>query len=242
MSIPPQDFHLIPVLDLMQGMAVHAVGGDRANYRPLTGRYAPSPSPDAVLGALESVLPRKVAYVADLDAIRMVGENTALLAPALKRGWTVWLDSGLTNRPPIQQAGIVPIAGTETLESPAVLELWLANLAGLVVSVDLRSGTPIHREGSLWPEESAGALLQRVVGLGARSIIVLDLAVVGRSGGPAHLALARACKQANPHMEIYLGGGIRGPDDLLSCRQAGLSGALVATALQAGALEDWFTR
>ncbi len=242
MNIPSPDFHLIPVLDLMDGKAVHAVGGDRAHYQPLTGRYAPSPAPDAVLGALESVLPRQVAYVADLDAIRMVGDNTALLAPALNRGWTVWLDTGLRDRPPPIRAGIVPIAGTETMESPAVLERLLADLERLVVSVDLRGGRPIRTQGSLWPEESAGALLQRVVGLGARTIIVLDLAVVGRSGGPAHLALAHACKQTNPQVEIYLGGGIRGPEDLHSCRQACLSGALVATALQAGALDACLTR
>ncbi len=95
-----KSLQIIPVLDLLGGQAVHAVRGNRANYQPLTGKYAPSPDPDAILRALESLVPTRVAYVADLDAIQGNGNNLQLLQCSLQRGWTIWLDSGLRDEIP----------------------------------------------------------------------------------------------------------------------------------------------
>lgn len=231
---------IIPVLDLLGGQAVHAVRGNRSHYRPLTGRYAPSPDPDAILSALESLIPTRVAYVADLDAIQGSGNNTHLLESPLQRGWTLWVDMGLRDEiPPSSCLGIVPIIGTETVRSPRALMGMLTTREDCPVSVDLRGGEPVHGPNSHWPEETALRLVERVIRLGARKVILLDLAVVGTSEGPSHLELARETRQAFPHVDIYLGGGIRGIADLVACQQVGLTGVMVATALQSGALTPW---
>ncbi len=231
-------FRLIPVLDLQGGQAVHAVRGDRENYRPLLGRYAPSSSPAEILASLASVLPHRIAYVADLDRILGKGDNLHLLEEAAAAGWTFWIDAGLRDSFPILTATPM-IAGTETVRSPDALGLMITSLeSALIVSVDLRGGQPLHVHGSDWPKESAVSLLNRVAALGARRIILLDLAVIGSLEGPSHLDLARFCKKKHPRLELYLGGGIRGPADVLNCQRAGLDGVLVATALQSGALDE----
>ncbi len=237
-----KSLQIIPVLDLQGGQAVHAVRGNRANYQPLTGKYAPSPDPDAILRALESLVPTRVAYVADLDAIQGNGNNLQLLQCSLQRGWTIWLDSGLRDEIPASlPPKFVPIVGTETVRSPAALKKILSCRVDCMVSVDLREGAPIHAPGCQWPAESAFQLATRVVGLGAQRLILLDLAVVGSSEGPAHLELAREIRKAFPQVDLYLGGGIRGTTDLMACQQAGITGVLVATALQSGTLTSWIT-
>jgi phosphoribosylformimino-5-aminoimidazole carboxamide ribotide isomerase len=236
-------FQLLPVLDLMGGKAVHAVRGIRSNYQPLLGRYASSPYPDTIFTALEQAIPSRQAYVADLDQIKGIGSNSHLLNSAISRGWKLWLDAGLTTTAPPPQTGIVQVAGTETVQSPSNLaKLIVGQEKEWVISVDLRAGLPIHANRTEWPDESPKQLLQRVVEMGAKRIILLDLAVVGSNEGPSHLPLAEECKQANPEVEIFLGGGIRGPADLFACQKAGISGALVATALHSGALDSWLNK
>jgi phosphoribosylformimino-5-aminoimidazole carboxamide ribotide isomerase len=41
---------------------------------------------------------------------------------------------------------------------------------------------------------------------------------------------------AAPHVALFAGGGVRGPDDLARLADAGCDGALVATALHDGLL------
>lgn len=233
-------FRLIPVLDLLNGQAVHAVRGQRSQYKPLTGKYAPTSNPDQVLLALERILPERVAYVADLDRILKQGCNFQLLEAAIHRGWTFWLDAGLTEGMPPFRAGIIPIAGTETVISPKALQDVIQNPGSPgVVSIDLQGGFLLRQNHSSWPSEPPLDLIKRVADLGAKRLILLDLAVVGSGQGPAHLELACQALKSRPDLEIFLGGGIRSPEDLENCRKAGLAGALVATALQSGALDLW---
>ncbi len=63
---------LIPVLDLMRGVAVQARGGDRERYEPLrTVLAADAPGdPLALIQAYRDILGARECYVADLDAIQ----------------------------------------------------------------------------------------------------------------------------------------------------------------------------
>ncbi len=240
MNRSPGSLQIIPVLDLMAGKAVHALRGNRANYQPLRGKYAPSPEPDTILAALEPLIPNRVAYVADLDSIQGKPGNIEILKGPIQRGWTLWVDVGIREKiPPFPFTGVVPILGTETIESPMALKGMLACRNDCLVSVDLRAGEPIFASGSQWPAETALRLVERLIHLGARKLILLDLAVVGSSEGPSHLQLAQATRQLFPQVDVYLGGGIRDIADLVACRKAGLTGVLVATALQSGALTPW---
>src|SRR3954454_22602141 len=70
-------FEIIPVIDLMGGLVVHARGGERDSYRPLTSPLAASAEPDAVVRGLLRLHPFRSLYIADLDAIRKQGQHSA---------------------------------------------------------------------------------------------------------------------------------------------------------------------
>ena len=71
---------IIPVIDVRHGVAVRAVAGDRACYRPLETPLAASADPLDVARGYLSLYPFRSLYVADLDGIEGRGRNEALPA------------------------------------------------------------------------------------------------------------------------------------------------------------------
>ncbi|MEW8382346.1 MAG: nickel transporter, partial [Candidatus Thiodiazotropha taylori] len=60
---------LIPVIDLMNGIVVRAIRGQRQSYLPSSTPLCQSSQPEAVISALLSLYPFDTLYIADLDAI-----------------------------------------------------------------------------------------------------------------------------------------------------------------------------
>ena len=60
---------IIPVIDVMGGIVVHASGGDRAHYQPLKSILTSSCDPFEVITDLLAWHDFKKVYIADLDAI-----------------------------------------------------------------------------------------------------------------------------------------------------------------------------
>src|SRR5574337_623762 len=71
---------VIPVIDIMRGIAVHARRGERMTYRPIRSVLLQEADPVALLGAYRDILESKMVYIADLDAIMGKGENLAIIA------------------------------------------------------------------------------------------------------------------------------------------------------------------
>ncbi|MGE3290704.1 MAG: nickel transporter, partial [Geminicoccaceae bacterium] len=92
-------FELIPVVDLMGGVVVHARAGDRDRYRPLAqSLVAASAEPVAVVEGLLGLHPFPALYIADLDAIRKQGDNTSTIL-ALRHRFPelrMWVDAGFS--------------------------------------------------------------------------------------------------------------------------------------------------
>jgi phosphoribosylformimino-5-aminoimidazole carboxamide ribotide isomerase len=139
----------------------------------------------------------------------------------------LWIDNGIADHDSAQawlDAGLGHLVlGSET-QSDATLVRDLAEDARVILSLDFRGpsfqGPPaLLAEPGLWP----------------RRVIVMTLARVGSSAGPDFERLATA-REAAPGREIYAAGGIRDLVDLMSLRQAGIAGALVATSLHDGRL------
>ena len=70
MSAQCQKPRIIPVLDVMGGVVVRAIGGRREEYRPIVSRLTDSTAPVEVANALLAATGAAEFYVADLDAIR----------------------------------------------------------------------------------------------------------------------------------------------------------------------------
>jgi HisA/HisF family protein len=223
---------VVPVIDLKDGTAVHAVRGERERYRPVRGG-----DPLSLARGFRAGLGLDELYVADLDAIAGAGIDDATIA-ALSREARVMVDAGVSKpgraRALLELGVHRVVVGTETLAGPDALDLLLAEIPGVVLSVDLRDRralSPHPRLAGL----SAPDVVARLHRTALRDVIVLDLARVGGGAGP-DIALIAELHAAFPDLELLAGGGVRDVEDLRALGDAGAAGALVATALHEGVI------
>jgi phosphoribosylformimino-5-aminoimidazole carboxamide ribotide isomerase len=236
---------LIPVLDLSGGVAVHAAGGNRARYRPVQSLLTPGLAGDALaLARAYRALPGVGrCYVADLDAIGG-GMLQHRLLERLRSGegfgGPLLLDAGvasLADRERVAPHAAEIVVGLETLSSMAVLAA-IATRGPVTFSLDLRHGAAMTtRELAATSGTDPVTLAMAASDAGAGTLIVIDVARVG-SGDGLDLQLLRSLRRALPGVRLLAGGGVRDREDLRALEDAGCEGALVATALHAGALGD----
>ncbi|MHB1092576.1 HisA/HisF-related TIM barrel protein [Thiobacillus sp.] len=218
---------LIPVLDLMDGQVVRAVGGRRDAYRPLQSALCDSSRPAAVVHGLLALYPFRRIYIADLDAIlehgnhRSVVEELQRLHPDLE----FWVDGGFSSVAAAQAwqaAGLGrPVLGSESQTILAEHDAWPAQG---ILSLDFRGDDFLGPDTFLqhperWPAE----------------VIAMTLARVGMNAGPDLARLAQL-QRLNPACRLHAAGGVRHADDLSALAGAGTAGVLLASALHDGTL------
>ena len=222
---------IVGVIDLMDGVVVRAVAGRREAYRPLH----PRSDPLEVAGALLALGVREL-YVADLDAIAGAEPAWPALESLRTLGVPLWVDAGVyESSRGVRLAGVGidrVVVGLESVPDPATLARLVAPLGDrLVFSLDLREGRPLGG----WSMADPFAIGEEAIRLGARRILVLDLARVGVHAGPGTADLC-ARLATFPGVEVSAGGGVRGRADLEHLRSLGVAAALVASALHDGRL------
>lgn len=231
---------IYPVLDLKAGTVVHGVAGERQRYRPVRSRLVDSPTPLEVARAYRRHFGFSTLYVADLDALEGQPPALQIYRRLREDGFRLLVDGGVRSwvdaRALLDIEGITAIAPLECLPSPADLEAMVRLLGapGLLFSLDLRAGRPLACSNS-WPPDPRG-VARIAARSGVQRILLLDLAHVGRRGGPPHLELCKELVAGYPRVSWLTGGGVRGPDDLRSLEAVGIEGVLVATALHDGSL------
>jgi phosphoribosylformimino-5-aminoimidazole carboxamide ribotide isomerase len=241
---------IIPVIDLRDGTAVHGRSGERAGYQPVRSRILGGPPRDLsdpleLLAAYRHRLCCDLLYVADLDRIEGRGSNDDVVARLLAADAAVRIlwDGGLqgppgpgTARPAAAPGRLLPIVATETLGSLQDL----SSPAGCadpapVLGLDLSEAGVVSRSPAL-----AGlgelAILRQAAQRGVERALVLFLRRVGTGSGLPFDRLRRLRRAALP-LELYVGGGVAGAEDLLALARAGMAGVLVATALHDGRLD-----
>ena len=214
---------LIPVIDLQDGLCVHAQKGLRHLYRPLTQFGDGRGSPDAVVSAYLALAPFKTLYVADLDALTgkppqwAVIESLAENFPEL----SFWVDAaGISSSAALRQR-VTRIVGSESL--PQGLEERLSNDG--ILSLDYRhdallGGGALLNQFDRWP----------------RRVILMSLSLVGSRGGPDFQRI-QAFRAEHPATQLFAAGGIRHALDLQELEGLGVAGALLATALHEGVVD-----
>jgi len=232
---------IIPVLDLLGGVVVRGVGGQRSEYRPVESRLTPSHLPLDVACAIRQVFGLSTLYVADLDAIlheRPAWDTYRRLAQS---GFTLWIDAGLRSIAATERllagGAAAAIVGLETWPDPETL-VELCRRIGpeqIIFSLDLRQGTPLGNS-SAWRTTEPLEIARRAVASGVQRMIVLDLARVGLGGGPGTLDLCRQLRVAFPGLQLITGGGVRNLADLLLLGRESIDGVLLASALHDGSL------
>ncbi len=86
---------IIPVLDVLHGITVRGVAGNRAEYRPLVSRWCESADPIAVAEAIRRNFGFVTLYLADLDAILGKPPAQSLYARLHSLGFQLWVDAGI---------------------------------------------------------------------------------------------------------------------------------------------------
>ena len=229
-------FTIIPVLDLKDGLVVHARAGKhahagkRAEYRPLATPFGPPHDALAIARALLGITFSPILYIADLDAISGRGNNFELcrdLGDAFP-GTTLWIDAGFSDVTDCAfwlPLGATLVIGSETIASLEAWENIRASFGNnVVLSLDfdeqgLRGPPGVIANPALWPDR----------------LILMSLGLVGREQGPdlQRLKSALACEGERA---VYVAGGVGDLDDIKRVADLGARGVLAATALHAGTL------
>ncbi len=227
---------LLPVIDLQQGFAVHAVAGKRAEYQRLCSRWCDKPGDTAlILEALRRKLNLSEFYVADLDAIMGNGNHYGLIQELIRQGFRIWLDAGVRSLNDVDAILKLGVAEVIVASETVLDEDWSqlrdhSALEKLVFSIDLYQGK-LRTTGAVFAGQEPMEVVKTVVNWGYRKIIVLDIASVGKSAGCSTLPLCQQIKELHPAVELITGGGIRSISDITHLEQAGIERVLVSTWL-----------
>jgi phosphoribosylformimino-5-aminoimidazole carboxamide ribotide isomerase len=228
---------VIPVIDVLNGIVVHAVRGKRKEYLPLQSILCKSVEPLEVAKTFRN-LGFSELYVADLDAIIDCSLNFQTLKSIIdETGLKLMVDAGVTGIERAQKLlenGVSKlIIGTETLQS----KNFVANAVRLfgservVFSLDLKGDKVLVKLG-FDGCKSPLCLLRDFKQMGVSQVIVLDLTRVGSGEGVNVDFLKKVIGEVG--VDVYVGGGVRDIKDLVELKNLGVSGALVATALHTG--------
>lgn len=217
------------MIDLLNGVVVHAKQGARAQYRAIQSSLTSSSHPIDIVKSFMALYPFKTLYIADLNAIQQLSntgqchlqilEIIHQLFPHL----TLWIDAGINDADEAkkwQQPYTQLVLGSESFTSISQYQTLIAELNNsYVLSLDfLPQGYagPIEllQDTQLWPEE----------------VIVMTLAQVGANIGVDNSAINAIANKAQNH-HVYAAGGIRDGNDLMQLKQLSIHGALIASAL-----------
>ena len=224
---------IIPVIDLMNSVAVSGKSGNRETYTPLQTIYASSSDPLEIAVSLKRHGAKEM-YIADLDFIERNGSHNIYKIKEVNSVLPVILDVGIDNLKTFEfllDFAYKIIVATETLESIEELEKIFEKYPKerIIVSVDVKNNELYTKNMDL-DLEGFKEVLRKV---DPNEIILLDISSVGTEGGFNKPLLDSFAEFKD---KIILGGGITAPeiDELTAL---GIKKALVGTALHKGEIQ-----
>jgi len=230
---------VIPVMDILNGVVVHAVRGERKSYEPVKSILCSSANPLEVAASFKG-LGLKSLYIADLDAILRKGNNCGTIRKISEStNLEVIVDAGIGSMKPAEEMFKYKISkliiGTETLASLDFVKKCLERFGSdsIILSLDIKNGKMLGSfpEAIKTPLEIA-LILEK---MGVKKMIVLDLAKVGSEEGTNWPVLDKILNAVD--MEIIAGGGLRNVADLSELKKRRVHSALIATALHNGSIK-----
>ena len=232
---------VIPVVDIKNGIPVHAIAGIRDAYQSIKNSRFETRSVAALCDQIISEFEPAYFYIADLDAIEQGRVNYSLLNELLCLPTHWLLDVGLKTAAALlslenhlsQSEHWSAIFGSESLSSMEQLELATEKFdaSRIVFSCDFRNGQLIGNQSVA--DQPIDSLITRIVGFGIHRFIMIDLADVGTD----QTSLPNLIEKAEldlASIDLFAGGGIKNQNDLTRFESIGCSGALVATSIHSG--------
>jgi phosphoribosylformimino-5-aminoimidazole carboxamide ribotide isomerase len=231
---------IIPVMDLLGGVVVHARRGMRNEYRPVESILSRTAKPLDIARAFYREFKFKELYIADLDAILGKGvtaDNVTRISRATPM--KLMVDAGVSSLEAarrLRDAGASKIiVATETLENLDALSMIVDELGSnrVISSLDMRDGKVVSKSIEL-TKKSPIEVAKMIEDRGVSEMIVLELTKVGsESGVDKHLAelVVNSIK-----IPVLTGGGVRNTSDLTELNEIGIDGVLLATSLHTGSI------
>jgi phosphoribosylformimino-5-aminoimidazole carboxamide ribotide isomerase len=235
-------FQVIPVIDVLNGQAVHAVGGRRAHYQPIQSILHPSCEPISLARAIRSSLGLETLYLADLKAIGGGEPSMDIYRKIIASGIHLWIDAGTRDIESVapllmlDQSSCTIVAGLETVQGPGELREIVKQVGTdrLVFSLDLFEARPRTAAQAAWGTEESRELAEAAIACGVRQLLILDLARVGTSRGPGTSRLMKQIREGHPSLVVTVGGGISRTEEVVELRDAGAGAVLVGSAIHDG--------
>jgi phosphoribosylformimino-5-aminoimidazole carboxamide ribotide isomerase len=237
-----ENFEIIPVIDILNSKAVHAIKGERSKYKKLKSYLFTSADPFQIIKTLNKTFQFSTYYIADLDSIINKAPNIEILKKIFDNFTRISIifDPGIENRNEIQNfsqfSNIQLILGLETINGLDIISEAI-NILGkekVILSLDMFKGKIIsknHMIKKYHPLE----IIKICENWGISKVILLDLFRVGQKIG----GIPFLYHQINETFtgKTLVGGGIKNIEDIKNYKKNNFSGVLIATALYDKSIE-----
>lgn len=215
------------VMDIFNGEVVHAVRGQRSLYRPIN-TFSKVVSTSDPLDIVEALSPAEV-YIADLNRLSGAGDNISIIESVAMRSRTI-ADVGISTESELSMLPeiVTPVLGTETASLDLIRRA--SDIRDIFVSIDMKNRRIISQSIAC----EALDFIKAINDLELEGLILLELDRVGTASGIDREFLSRVA--SSTEHPLFVGGGVRGLEDLKALETVGVAGALVATAVHSGAI------
>jgi len=231
---------IIPAIDLRAGGVVRLAQGDYARET----RYPVEP---LALARDYAAAGARWLHVVDLDGARAGAfENLHTINALAGTALRIQAGGGVRDERDVLRlfdAGVTRVVvGSLAVRDPEAVEGWIARHGAerICVALDTRAdaGGCCTLPVKGWTEASGAqldTLALRFAGAGARHLLCTDISRDGMLSGP-NLELYAHLRTIVPALAVQASGGVRGVDDLVALRAAGVAGAILGRSLLEGRL------
>ncbi|MBY9020378.1 MAG: hypothetical protein KGD67_04915 [Candidatus Lokiarchaeota archaeon] len=234
-------FRIIPVIDILNSQAVHAIKGEREKYKPLKSVLLNDSNPIQIALKLKNDYFFNDFYIADLDAILQGNPNITILSKILAiPGVEIMIDPGIKTKKGAEKYFNLNlkslVLGLETLGNLNVITecLKLFDTKNIIVSIDMYNEV-IKTNINEIKNQDVLKIIGKIEDLGVTNIILLDLFKIGQKMGGIPALYLKVRDIFNG--EIFVGGGIKDIQDIKDYKSNRFSGVMIGTALHDGSLK-----
>lgn len=234
------NFRVIPVLDILNNVVVHAVRGFRNEYKPIRSRFINSSNISDVIEFYNNFGFQEL-YIADLDLIINHNCQIEQLKMILSKSkMKIMIDAGIRNLDDLKIIKGIGfhkiILGSETIESLDTIKecIEIIGKESVIISVDMRNNQLMTNNLEISKLGIQGFVGELNV-MKIHQIILLDMGKVGSKSG-CYDELYGKIREKYPNISILIGGGARNIDDLVYLKEKKMNGVLIASALYDGSI------
>lgn len=227
-------FMIIPVVDMKDSMCVSGKSGMRDTYTELRSIYGRGCDIIDLASNLRDD-GAKLMYIADLDKIEGVGDNSSLISK-VNEIIPVMLDNGISTPDDIEENSKIctyNIVATETLSSIsdayAIFEKY--DNEKLIFSVDIKDNEVLLKDKSIKVSE----LIELINDVKPKYVILLNITQVGQKQ-QKQCDVVDEIISKTPTVEHIMAGGITN-QAIAEYKKVGIDNFLIGTILHEGKLE-----